>query len=145
MRSLLKSARARMVAGTAAGAVAASALFAAGPFTGSAQAQTAPLGAVAPGSTQNVGGVQVTNQSNQPANVQLTGNSLTIAGPAGFAVSVQGAQCNPVSGAGGQAQANVVQCNVTQGANITFNVQGVQRQPTVAVPPTRGSSIGVSY
>jgi len=137
MRARLRSTRARLLMAAFGSAILALTLLTVNPFPSDVLGQaTAPVpsapatASVAPGATVTVGGVTVVNQSSQPANVQLQGNMLTIAAPAGFTVVVEGASCAPVDG-----QTNVVTCTVAPGARVTFtSVAGVSRQPAPSAP-----------
>src|SRR5207244_2941524 len=99
MRGMFGSTRARLLGAAGISALAALFLLLVNPFPSEVLGQTGGGGAVAPGGQIVVNGVTVVNTGTQPANVQASGNTITIAVPEGFTIDVQGASCTPVGGA----------------------------------------------
>lgn len=135
MKSRLGSPRTRLWMAAAVSALAALFVLVVNPFPSDVLGQTTQpsntpaTGSAAPGATTNVGGITVNNTSDQPVNIQVTGNTAIVAGPAGTVVSVAGATCTSVNG-----QSNVVSCVVTPGQTIVVSVAGVSRAPAPAAP-----------
>jgi hypothetical protein len=137
MRGRFGSVRARLLMVASLSALGAVFLLLADPFASDVLGQTGAPGAVPPSGQVVVNGVTVINTGDQPANIQASGNEITIAVPAGFTIDVQGASCASVGGA-----TNVVTCTVPTGGRLTFTaVAGVQRQPAAPAAPSNAPAV----